>query len=101
MGDSGVVHDKEVKDEFQIGLDALAKIKKDSGLFDVAKKKKELGRYHVYEPVIDGFKPTRKNKLTDAVTFVEQVDSKGRIIQHYVGQCEETGNRRMLSRVKV
>jgi len=100
MSKSGVVHNKNFIDSHQFGLDALNKIKAESGLYNQEKKKINREPFYAHKVIIDGFKPTLKNGLKKPVTYIEQIDRKGRTVLHYMAECEETGKIKPLSKFK-
>ena len=102
MNKSGVVHNTNLNNDESTGKAAIASIK---DLLDRdgagSRLKADREPFYAHKVIINGIRPTLKNGLKKPITFVEQVDKKGRTVEHYMAQCEETGKRRMLSRFKL
>jgi len=100
MSKSGVVHNVNKFDSRQFGIETLKKIKEDSGLYNQEKKKVNREPFYAHRVIENGFKPTPKNGLKKPVTYIEQIDRKGRAVLHYMAECEETGKIKPLSKFK-
>ncbi len=100
MSKSGVIHNKNLNESNQVGFNTLKSIREDSGLYADKKKKIDREPFYAHKVINEGFKPTSKNGLKKPVTYIEQVDRKGRTVLHYMAQCEETGKIKPLSKFK-
>ncbi len=101
MSKTGTTHSTEIDADESLAKATFKAIKgsfnADGAGNSLKPQRDVVGAYSI---VKNGIRPTAKNKLKKPITFIEQVDSKGRIVQHYMSKCEVTGKKKMLCRFK-
>jgi len=100
MNKTGVVHKQQINTDESAALAALARLREDLSLSSTKDKKAAREAYSVFTVLPDGLKIKTKSGLKKSVTFISETDSRGRLVQHYMGICESTGQKQMLSRFK-
>lgn len=100
MNKTGVVHNQDVNESESLALASLARLREDLSLSSTKGKKGRTESFIAFKVMTNGVQIKSKTGQKRLVTFINETDRAGRQVQHYMGICETTGTKQMLSRFK-